>query len=285
MLSFFSLVSQCDRKLPCTNCQSRHKESACQYETGAPIAKIDVKPSPPASTKSLVSQHGGPPEPLDPKTAPAADFGYSMHAGSTLGILRRLEGATAPLAGMPAEIPSEESYDMRERYKSLIRQLPARTYVEKLVDVYFHDVNWQYFGIDEHMTRDLMNQWYDLPFNVLSASGPQALDPMLRALPALLFQMVACALLYLSEETEKNFECLKYTSNMTFDDLSVEYSEAGMAILTLLGKRQMSIVTVLAGWCRASLLKFTGMVTESVSICMRDFYIYMLSNFQCSGIR
>lgn len=52
---------------------------------------------------------------------------------------------------------------------------------------------------------------------------------------------------------------------MTFDDLSVEYSEAGMAILNLLGKRQMSIITVLAGWCRASLLKFNGMVTEAVS--------------------
>jgi hypothetical protein len=165
---------------------------------------------------------------------------------------------------MPTEIPSEESFDMRERYKSLIRQLPAKTYVEKLIDIYFHDVNWQYFGIDEPLMRSLMDKWYSLPFNVLSGSGPLALDPMLRALPALLFQMAACALLYLPENTENSFECLKYTSNMTFDDLSVEYSEAGMAILTLLGKRQMSIITVLAGWVRASLLKFTGMVTDAV---------------------
>ncbi|KAI3320613.1 hypothetical protein HD806DRAFT_547166 [Xylariaceae sp. AK1471] len=264
---------KCDRKLPCTNCQSRSKESACRYETGAPIVKIEPKASYSSSTNDSISNHEGLSEPLETKTAPAADFGYSTNAGSTLGILRRLEGATAPLAGMPAEIPSEESYDMRERYKSLIRQLPAKTYVEKLVDVYFHDVNWQYFGIDEPMMRGLMNQWYNLPFNVLSASGPLALDPMLRSLPALLFQMVACALLYLPQETEKNFECLKYTSNMTFDDLSVEYSEAGMAILTLLGKRQMSIVTVVAGWCRASLLKYTGMVTEAwhqVGTCIRD---------------
>ena len=137
--------------------------------------------------------------------------------------------------------------------------------MEQLVDIYFHDVNWQYFGIDEPLTRSLLNKWYSLPFNILSNSGPQALDPMLRALPALLFQLVACALLYLPQDSEKNFECLKYTSNMSFDDLSVEYSEAGMAILTLLGKRQMSIITVLAGWCRASLLKYTGMVTEAVS--------------------
>lgn len=214
------------------------------------------------------SSHDRPSEPPETKSASAADFGYSASAGSssTLGILRKIENAAgAPLDGMPSEIPSEESYDMRERYKSLIRQLPAKTYVEKLIDVYFHDVNWQYFGIDEPLIRDLINKWYSLPFNVLSGSGPLALDPMLRALPSLLFQMVACALLYLPHDTEKTFECLKYTSNMTFDDLSVEYSEAGMAILTLLGKRQMSIITVLAGWCRASLLKFSGMVTEAVS--------------------
>ncbi|TGJ85203.1 hypothetical protein E0Z10_g3531 [Xylaria hypoxylon] len=248
---------KCDRKLPCTNCQSRNKESSCRYETGTPIAKTEPKTTSSSSSNELA-------EPSDNKSAPAADFGYSGNAGSTLGFLRKIENAAgAPLAGMPTEIPSEESYDMRERYKSLIRQLPAKTYVEKLIDIYFHDVNWQYFGIDEPLTRSLMDKWYSLPFNVLSGSGPLALDPMLRALPGLLFQMASCALLYLPQDTEKNFECLKYTSNMTFDDLSIEYSEAGMGILNVLGKRQMSIITVLAGWCRASLLKFNGMVTEA----------------------
>ncbi|KAI1427600.1 Orotidine 5'-phosphate decarboxylase [Xylaria sp. FL1777] len=254
----------CDRKLPCTNCQSRNKESSCRYETGTPVAKI--------ATKTTSSSSNEPLEQSDAK--PTADFGYSANAGSTLGFLRKIENAAgAPLAGMPTEAPSEESFDMRERYKSLIRQLPARTYVERLVDIYFHDVNWQYFGIDEPLTRNLMDKWYSLPFNVLSGSGPLALDPMLRALPALLFQMVSCALLYLPPDIEKDFECLKYTANMTFDDLSIEYSEAGMAIVTLLGKRQMSIITVLAGWCRASLLKFCGMVTEAwhqVGTSIRD---------------
>lgn len=264
---------KCDRKLPCTNCQSRSKESSCRYETAPPSSRADRKPAPSSSGSS---NHDRPSEPPDTKPATAADFGYSASAGSssTLGILRKIESAQgAPLDGLPTEIPSEESYDMRERYKSLIRQLPARTYVEKLVDLYFHDVNWQYFGIDEPLVRGLINKWYSLPFHVLSGSGPLALDPMLRALPALLFQMAACALLYLPHESEKTFECLKYTSNMTFDDLSVEYSEVGMAILTLLGKRQMSIITVLAGWCRASLLKFSGMVTEAwhqVGTSIRD---------------
>ncbi|KAI1171337.1 Orotidine 5'-phosphate decarboxylase [Nemania sp. FL0916] len=265
-------AERCDRKMPCTNCQSRNKESSCRYETGTPLAKPDPKAAPPSSNGS---NHDRPS--ASPETKPAtADFGYSANAGSssTLGFLRKIENAAgAPLDGMPSEMPSEESYDMRERYKSLIRQLPARTYLEQLIDVYFTDVNWQYFGIDEPLIRELMRRWYNQPFNLLSSSGPHALEPTLRALPALLFQMAACALLYLPQDTEKTFECLKYTSNMSFDDLSLEYSEVGVNILSLLGKRQMSITTVLAGWCRASLLKFSGMVTEAwhqVGTSIRD---------------
>ncbi|KAI1821039.1 hypothetical protein F4861DRAFT_520522 [Xylaria intraflava] len=260
---------KCDRKLPCTNCQSRNRHSSCRYESGTPIAKADPKaPSSSSSSPSNTSSHDRltepppPPPPLvDSKPAPVADFGYSDSA-STLGVLHKIENA-AGTSLVPGEPPSEESYEMRERYKSLIRQLPARTYVERLVDLYLHEVNWQYPGIDGALIKSLMEQWSSLPFHVLSGSGPVALDPMLRALPALLFQMIACSLLYLPPACEKDFESLKYTGNMTFDDLAIEYSEAGTAILTLLGKRQMSIITVLAGWVRASLLKFTGMVTEA----------------------
>ena len=154
---------------------------------------------------------------------------------------------------------------MRERYKTLIRLLPARTYVEKLAAIYFRDINWQYFSIDEPVFYQLMERWYSVPFSVLSTSGLQALDPILRAFPALVFQMLASSLLYLPEGMEETFEPLKYTSNMTFDDLAFDYSESGISILSLLGKRQMSIMTVLAGWVRAAFLKYTGMVTEAVS--------------------
>ncbi|KAI0019814.1 Orotidine 5'-phosphate decarboxylase [Xylariomycetidae sp. FL0641] len=265
--------------LPCTNCQSRNKHSACRYETGAPVAKNEQKDSPNSSS------NGSKPRPPPAETAPsesvkAADFGY-MHDGvSTLANLRRIEGAGyGPLAELPSSAADssggngDDSFGMRERYKTLIRQLPAKTYIEKLFRVYFRDINWQYNGVDEPIVRELMDRWYGLPFHVLSSGGPQALDPMLRAFPALLFQMLASALLYLPEEAQETFECLKYTSNMTFDDLAFDYSESGMSILTLLGKRQMSVMTVLAGWVRAAFLKYTGMVTEAwhqVGTSIRD---------------
>lgn len=256
---------KCDRQMPCTNCVSRNKESACHYETGTPLAKPNRKDS----------SHSGndrSPESIESIPIKNADFGYSSNSVSTLGILRKIEGEGELLPGMNENFDGG-NFGMRERYKTLVRLLPARTYVEKLADIYFRDINWQYFSIDEPVFRSLMEQWYSVPFNVLTTSGPQALDPMLRAFPALMFQVLASSLLYLPEGTEEMFESLKYTNNMTFEDLAFDYSESGVSILSLLGKRQMSIITVLAGWVRAAFLKYTGMVTEAwhqVGTSIRD---------------
>ncbi|KAI1404157.1 hypothetical protein F4819DRAFT_448910 [Hypoxylon fuscum] len=257
---------KCDRKMPCTNCVSRNKETACRYETGTPLAKPDRK-------GTLQNGNDRSPESMESLPIKTADFGYASNSASTLGILRKIEGDGEPLAGMPTENFDGDSFGIRERYKTLVRLLPSRTYVEKLAEIYFRDINWQYFSIDEPVFRELMDQWYNMPFNVLTTSGPQALDPMLRAFPAVLFQILASALLYLPEGTEETFESLKYTSNMTFEDLAFDYSESGVSILSLLGKRQMSIMTVIAGWVRASFLKYTGMVTEAwhqVGTSIRD---------------
>ncbi|KAI1476603.1 hypothetical protein K445DRAFT_317114 [Daldinia sp. EC12] len=259
---------KCDRKMPCTNCMSRNKATVCRYETGTPHIKSDRK-GPSQNT------HDRPSDSLESISVPVktADFGYSSNSVSTLGILRKIESNGEPLAGMPSERFEGDNYGMRERYKTLIRLLPARTYVEKLAAIYFRDINWQYFSIDEPVFYQLMERWYSVPFSVLSTSGLQALDPILRAFPALVFQMLASSLLYLPEGMEETFEPLKYTSNMTFDDLAFDYSESGISILSLLGKRQMSIMTVLAGWVRAAFLKYTGMVTEAwhqVGTSIRD---------------
>ncbi|KAI1328051.1 hypothetical protein F5Y16DRAFT_369940 [Xylariaceae sp. FL0255] len=274
---------KCDRKEPCTNCISRNKESACHYETSAPSAKASRKST--TTTTATISSSSSSPrnthngilaaEIMSDAAKTTVDLGYSTNAASTLGILRRIEGAgDEPLAGMPAEHQHDiVNVETRERYKSLVRQLPPRTHLEKLIEVYFRDINWQYGAIDEPILRLLLSRWYSIPYNVLQSSGPQALDPTLRALPALLFQMIALGILYLRQETAHTYECLKFTDNMSFDDLAAEYSETGMAVLSLLGKRQMSIVTVLAGWARAFLLKSTGGVTDAwhqVGTSIRD---------------
>lgn len=86
------------------------------------------------------------------------NFGYTASGASTLGFLKRLDddgeattaaGAAAPLASL-AMVPGAQMDDgtayfgTRERYKSLVRQLPARPYIENLVEIFFKEVNWQY---------------------------------------------------------------------------------------------------------------------------------------------
>jgi hypothetical protein len=79
--------------------------------------------------------------------AEMTNFGYSATGASTLGFLRKLDGTNPEESlsrmAMGREI-NGEYFGTRERYKSLIRQLPARSYTEKLVDIYFKDFNWQY---------------------------------------------------------------------------------------------------------------------------------------------
>lgn len=77
------------------------------------------------------------------------NFGYSSTgSSSTLGFLSKIDGTNANESSLSSMAMGRENggeyFGTRERYKSLIRQLPARSYTEKLVDIYFKDFNWQY---------------------------------------------------------------------------------------------------------------------------------------------
>lgn len=261
-----SPLPQCDRKLPCTNCVSRNKHDACQYDTKAPTLKAHQRGT--SSTGDADSPTAAAARPENSIPTKVANFGYSATGASTLGFLRKIEGANPaePLSALAHDSAGATHADplhMRDRYKSLIRQLPARTYIDKLVDIYFHDFNWMYYGLDRDVFDRQLAEWFNLPFDLLTKGGPQALSPDMRSFPALLFQVLATALLVLPSGPDPTFDSLKYAGNMTFEDLAMDYSESGVAICSLLGKRQMSITTVLAGFTRASFLKYVALVTES----------------------
>ncbi len=194
-----------------------------------------------------------------------ANFGYSQTGASTLGFLKKIEG-DEPLSNLhPNSGNNGDHYNTRERYKSLIRQLPARTYIDKLVDIYFNDFNWQYFALDRDVFDKQLSEWYSLPFNLLAAGGPQSPLPGSTRLPG---PAVPCASHGASRApsgSDPTFDSLKYAGNMSFEDLALDYSESGVSILSLLGKRQMSMSTVLAGFLRAAFLKYVALVTEAVS--------------------
>ncbi|KAH7635711.1 hypothetical protein B0T09DRAFT_27174 [Sordaria sp. MPI-SDFR-AT-0083] len=251
-----------------------------------------------------------------------ANLGYSTTGASTstIGFLHKIENhsnsSSSPHSYPPlppcngGDRASTSANDVVNRYKSLIRLLPQRPYVEKLVDSYFHNFNWQYYMLDRDIFDKQVEEWYKIPFDVFNNGGPGAILPDLRVFPALLFQVVSIGMLVLPEKAGKggrgdvktghgngmgngkedkragtegqkgqgdsagvDFEALKYAGSMTFEDLATEYSESGVAIVSLLGKRQMTLTTVLAGFVRASFLKFIGMVPEAwhaIGTAIRD---------------
>ncbi|KAF0331089.1 fungal specific transcription factor domain-containing protein [Colletotrichum asianum] len=245
----------CDRDLPCANCKSRNKQDACKYETGAPTAKEHRKAEAEGSRTTQVQSLSN----------VAANWGYSHAGASTLGLMRKIESANGDgsMSHLSGATQVEDQSATKERYKSLIRQLPAKGYIEKLIEVYFREFNWQYYALEEDLFMQQFAEWNNLPFSVLSNSGPQGLSPDLRVFPALLFQVLATALLTLPEGSHEFYEHLKYAGNMTFEDLAADYSESGVGILSLLGKRQITLTTVQASFLRAAFLKYMAKVTES----------------------
>ncbi|KAE9575870.1 hypothetical protein CGMCC3_g8108 [Colletotrichum fructicola] len=246
---------KCDRDLPCANCKSRNKQDACKYETGAPTAKEHRKAEVEGSRMTQVQSLSN----------VAANWGYSHAGASTLGLMRKIESANGDgsMSHLSGATQMEDQFATKERYKSLIRQLPAKGYIEKLIEVYFREFNWQYYALEEDLFMQQFAEWNNLPFSVLSNSGPQGLSPDLRVFPALLFQVLATALLTLPEGSHEFYEHLKYAGNMTFEDLAADYSESGVGILSLLGKRQITLTTVQASFLRAAFLKYMAKVTES----------------------
>lgn len=158
-----------------------------------------------------------------------------------------------------------DSFAIREKYKGLIRQLPAKVFTDKLVDMFMREFNWQYYFVDPDIFYAQLQEWNNLPFSIFSTEGPQGISQDLRVFPAVLFQMIATALLILPDEEEEEFAMLKYAANMTFEDLACDYSASGEDIVMLFGKKGLSVTTVQAEFLRASFLKFTANVTESVS--------------------
>jgi hypothetical protein len=282
----FSL-SQCDRGLPCGNCVTRNKESCCAYEAGAPTSRslkdhgkpLKKQPSQPTTSESISSSSKA--SPLDEEASlasMAAALGYASSGPSTLDLLQSIETAdqdndsnseNSPKPGttlfqQPSR-PGRESSPVRQKYKGLIRQLPSKMHIERLTQMYYRDIDQQYNFVDRDIFDAQLQRWNTLPLTALSA--PDELDAEMRFFPALLFQMLACALLLLSPgRPDPMFDALKYAGGMTFEDLATDYSESGMAIMSLFGKSDLSETTVQAQFTRALFLKYTAHVSECVSI-------------------
>ncbi|OAQ96659.1 hypothetical protein LLEC1_05483 [Akanthomyces lecanii] len=138
--------------------------------------------------------------------------------------------------------------------------------------MYFQDLHHQYNFIDQEVFFEQLEEWNQLPFQLLSS--PEELRPAMRFFPALLFQILATALLLLPPGTpDPVFDSLKYAGGMTFEDLATDYSDSGAAIVNLFGKNALDEVTVQAQFIRALFQKYTAHVIEcwhGIAAAIRD---------------
>jgi len=199
--------------------------------------------------------------------AQVSAFGFAKPNGNnntTLGIFRKIWSHDKDPHSFLSKftLTAIDNSGIREKYKSLIRQLPSKLIVENLVGTFFREVNHQYYPLDEGIFRDHLKDWNSLSFSTLN-NAPLELSGDMQFFPALLFQCLALALQFQPLEYDPSLDSLKYAVDMSFDDVASDYSQSGISIMALLGKRHATLITVQAGFLRTAFLKNYGMVPES----------------------
>ncbi|KAH7367812.1 hypothetical protein B0T11DRAFT_316172, partial [Plectosphaerella cucumerina] len=256
---------KCDRQQPCFHCTRRGKSEVCFYEHAA----YEVVWYEPIPTELGTIED-------TPTLDSLADATPGSEASIDQGMLRRLgysgSGSTGTLqiASRLEELNCESTTlargrvddDAASQYIGLIRELPSRKHVDILVRSFFANVAWQYDVVDEAMFRDELHLWSHVSYPALK-QGPDYLPIGTRYFPALLFQVLALALLCQPAQYDDALEDLKYAPGIDFHDLAADYSTAGHRLMCLLGSRTMPLSKVQAGLLKACFEKSIGSVIES----------------------
>lgn len=189
---------------------------------------------------------------------------YSVH--NTFSLVKKL-GATDPYASSsPASTDAvvRRKSVLDDKYRSLVRQLPSKEYIDILVQQFFSKVNWHYDVLDEITFHQQLGSWRRFPYSAHS-QAISSLPTDILAFPSLLFQLMAHSLIHqpIGEQASPSLETLKYAPEMTFVELAKDFSEAGYSMIEIIDKEDVSVVAVQAGILRASFLKNTGSVIEA----------------------
>ncbi|KAH7116503.1 hypothetical protein B0J13DRAFT_514426 [Dactylonectria estremocensis] len=257
---------KCDGKLPCCDCRVRDKANGCHYadgtmphnqETASPHGSMTTSVCNPTSTTDTISTGSD-----SNRTLSISELGYVRTGASTADFLDRI-GRDEVIGELGTSCTVDDSGNLWERYKRLAKKLPTRACIENLADFYFREINWQYYALDEGAFNQQLQAWYQLDLQASNADVFEDLSTDWKAFPALLFELVGTALLLMTPEAALAFNDFNYVDSMSSETMAMEYSESGMAILRLLGKRQVSLTTVFAGFLRVAFLKYFGQVTEA----------------------
>jgi hypothetical protein len=123
---------------------------------------------------------------------------------------------------------------------------------------FFSHFNTLIQAIDQTIFLEQWARWCTLGYDVLLKHGPDELPEDLRFLPALVFQVLAVALLFSPCNRESCVAGLKFAPSQTGIELSTEFSECAVAITEVLGRSKPTHVGVQHGFLRVCWLMQSG---------------------------
>ncbi|KAF5586185.1 hypothetical protein FPCIR_8036 [Fusarium pseudocircinatum] len=194
-------------------------------------------------------------------------LGYGDNTKGTPGVLRSLGESASVLHQVPHRHCAHPG-----EYLSTIRELPSTRHIDILVQDFFENVAWHYDIVDEAAFMNQLTQWRRMTHDQYKR-GPDALPTALRSFPALLFQVLAQALLFQPAQHNEILNDLKYAVDMELSDRAAEYSDAGRRLASSSRKSEPTLTGVQAELMQACFEKTTGAVIEAwhtLGIAIRD---------------
>ena len=192
-------------------------------------------------------------------------LGYANHAIGTQGIIHGLQEPASLLDSQTLHGETKGSFwsgPTSMQYTSIIRELPPRRHIDILVQAFFENVAWHYDIVDKPTFTDQLVQWNHLT-HVQVKQAPGSLPDSLRPFPAILFQVLAQALLFQPIDYNESLNDLRYAADMELSDRAAEYSDAGRRLTSLFGKSDLSVTVVQAELLRACFEKTIGKVIDA----------------------
>ncbi|KAK7906220.1 hypothetical protein LTR67_000946 [Exophiala xenobiotica] len=208
------------------------------------------------------------PGPVETETQESTDlayqFGYSSVNGNhAFNALRKSlqPDRSTPLPSAPSNKALLHDF-FKVRYCQLASQLPPRSVVSELIDVYFTHADWYFMALDRYCVEDQLTSWVSISDSVCEHQNLHRLSRALCYAPALLLQVLAVALQFLPPGTE-SASSLHLTDSTRVEKLSQSYSRSALEIMTLLGRHEPTVTSVEHDLMRLTWLKNRSRGSES----------------------
>ena len=139
--------------------------------------------------------------------------------------------------------PQAQSKDL-SKYYSYVRRIPSKNHCDKLFQFFFTHLNALCSPLDEIIFTEQLQRWWDLAHNLLIKEGPNGLPEEIRCFPALIFQLLAITLQFISDSYTAEIDELRFGPSQTVAELSKEYSDCGVALSDIVGNAKLTLIGV-----------------------------------------